>query len=287
MKKILTMIVAIALGTTIVTNQNAVETKAEGDYTYVSNEIGSIKEEYYSIPIGIQSRTATLVEEGYTGIQANSSGFSITPRYFDAMLVADVTQDPFCKVAQIVITWKDGTSSVATAFLIAPSAAATAGHCVYDSEHGGWAEYIDVYVARNRNTWSKKTSVTMMHTSTGWTQDASEDYDYAVLELSDAVGETCGYFGYTTSYSGTIGKLSGYLTGISGYDNVQFKAGGTIVSQTDYAVWYNISARPGVSGAPVYQDGGYAIAIHRGSTDGPNKGVRINTNVFNLFHSFR
>lgn len=204
--------------------------------------------------------------------------------------VVTTTAFPYRAICFITIKWSDGATAYGTAWMYYDNIAITAGHCVYSSDHGGWASSIEVRPAANGSSSPYGiVYATTLHTATKWTEDANWEYDYGLIELSSNIGTTTGYFG--TSW--TILSLKGTSITITGYpgeyDRQMWTMSGTVSSSATRKVYYSIDTTAGQSGSPVYKSDNRVIAIHAygSGTSSTNSGTRITSGVFNFFNSFR
>lgn len=56
---------------------------------------------------------------------------------------------PNACTGQILITWRNGSQSYGTAFIVGKNKALTAGHCIYDASKGGFARSIRMWPGRS------------------------------------------------------------------------------------------------------------------------------------------
>lgn len=204
--------------------------------------------------------------------------------------VTSTTSFPYRAIAYIEISWPDGSTGLGTAWLYSNNRAATAGHCVYDSSHGGWAKSIRVYPGKNASsTPYGYTTVSTMHSVKGWTSSADTNYDYAVLALNSSIGSKTGYFGV----HGTTGTVSDTVT-VAGYPGGSLKGqlwkmSGTIASKTSYKYFYKIDTQGGQSGSPIYRynstNGYQSVGIHTTGSSSTNSGTKITPTIFDWMYS--
>lgn len=100
-----------------------------------------------------------------------------------------------------------------TGWMIGPKTVATAGHCIYDTSSGSFAGTATVSPGRNGTSYPYgSVKSTRYFIPSGW-RSGNTNYDYGAIELSEPIGNTVGYFGYsytTSSLVGTTVTISGY-----------------------------------------------------------------------------
>ena len=199
---------------------------------------------------------------------------------------------PWSASASLMITARDGSQWVGTAWFISPRTLVTAGHCVYitNSEvarRDGFVRSIEVMPGRNGTTlpFGSVTS-SEFWTVQGWIDGGDENYDYGAIILPAPVGDTVGTFGYGVR---SDDELDGALLNIAGYPGD--KPPGTLwfdshlVARTGPTkVHYDIDTAGGQSGAAAYvideDDRRIAVAIHAYGGATTNSGTRITPPVF-------
>lgn len=208
--------------------------------------------------------------------------------------VTDTEAFPYSAICYIEIDWPDGSTGLGTAWMIYSDIAITAGHCVYSSENGGWAENIKLWPGKDGfGLWNNPygtTETTSLHTATQWTESEDGEYDWAVLELEDNIGDETGWFGF----GWTSGDLTGTEVTISGYPGehryYQYEMTDEITRCTTNKLYYNVlDTTGGQSGSPIYTSDNIAYGIHcYGLNDnGENSGTRITEWRYNYFKSFK
>ncbi len=208
--------------------------------------------------------------------------------------VEDTEEFPYSAICYIEIDWPDGSTSLGTAWMIYSDIAITAGHCVYSSKHGGWAENIKLWPGKDGyGFWNNPygtTETTSLHTASQWTASEDEEYDWAVLELEDNIGDKTGWFGF----GWTSADLTGTEVTISGYPGehqyYQYKMTDEITRCTANKLYYNVlDTTGGQSGSPIYTSGNVAYGIHCYglNSNGENSGTRITEWRYNYFKSFK
>lgn len=183
----------------------------------------------------------------------------------------------------------------------------TAGHVIfnYDPLCGnlGWANKV-IFVPGHYRDGANVTRfpfgiqhATRMMSFTGWTQDEDENHDMGFLVLDEPIGNTTGWFGYSTADSdGSIRNISGYPADRnSGQD--QFWMSGDINCENTYNLKYKIDTFGGQSGAPVWRFDGVDRFVHGVHAHGDvefgcgfetqNRGVRITSGKFDVIQDWK
>jgi len=212
--------------------------------------------------------------------------------------ITDTTMYPWRATASLLITARDGSQWLGTAWFIGPRTLATAGHCVCIKNSGvegrdGWVRSIQAIPGR-KQTAAPFGAVTssVFWSVKGWVESGDENYDYAAIILPKDLGNQTGWFGLAVlednDLKQAIGNIGGYpadkSAGTFWYD--QHKIGD--VSPTK--VIYDIDSFGGQSGAAVYlfRDGKrYGVAVHAYGGPLTNSGTRISVPVLQNFRNWK
>ncbi|MDZ8034868.1 trypsin-like serine protease [Nostoc sp. DedSLP04] len=201
--------------------------------------------------------------------------------------VSNTTTSPFSAVGKMRISWKgpDGVINTADDIIINGSGAMidsyhflTAGHCVYDTRYGGWADKIEVMLGSkgniiagtNRADYEYYSEAKSVYTRSfdGWTQgdqtkSETFQYDIGLVTLDRNIGNFTGWFNY--GYDDNLS--SGTLMNVTGYPSDKFDSNsdgkfdnydmwtqsGKITSTTDSILRSNeLDILPGNSGGPLW-----------------------------------
>jgi glutamyl endopeptidase len=209
----------------------------------------------------------------------------------DRRRVQPTDRYPWSATASLMMTARDGSQWVGTAWFVSPRTLVTAGHCVYITDSGvpgrdGFVRKIEVMPGRDGTTlpFGAVTS-TEFWTVQGWVDGGDENYDYGAIILPTPLGDTVGTFGFGVLDDD---ELTGAALNIVGYPGD--KPSGTLwfdahlVAQAGPTkVHYDIDTMGGQSGAAVYvinDDQRIAVAIHAYGGDTTNSGTRISPPVF-------
>jgi V8-like Glu-specific endopeptidase len=209
----------------------------------------------------------------------------------DRLRVTETDKYPYRVNASLLITARDGSQWIGTAWFISPRTMITAGHCVYIKGSGspardGWVRSIQVMPGRDGDKlpYGSVTS-TQFWTVKGWADAGDENYDYGAIIIPTELGKVVGSFGFGVY---TDAELRGAVANVTGYPGDQ--PSGTmwydtkeIAAVTPTKVHYDIDTAGGQSGAIVYviRDGArMAVAIHAYGGATTNSGTRISEPVF-------
>lgn len=157
---------------------------------------------------------------------------------------------------RLLITARDNSRWIGTAFFVSPRVLVTAGHCVFirsaNPARHGWAKSIAVMPGRDGSNLPFGTHTShRFYSVTGYTNSGSDEYDYGAIVLNSPVGLQTGRIGYgaytdstlTTSY----GNISGY-PGDRGGGSQQWYAARRIHSVSSRKLFYDTDTAGGRAG---------------------------------------
>jgi len=205
----------------------------------------------------------------------------------------DMTKNPYRQIAALRIEAQTGALFVGTGWFIGPRALATAGHCVYLHDEGGWPKSIDVIPAKSGPTEPYgHLKATRFRATDGWTEGLKQDFDYGVVLLDgDEAGKRAGWFEVDV-----VDAIEGDAN-ISGYPadrdnaNFQYFHARPLKRTTDTRLVYDIDTFGGQSGSPIWidtkEDGVIAVGVHTTGGATGNSGTRINSDVIENFVAWR
>jgi glutamyl endopeptidase len=218
--------------------------------------------------------------------------------------VADTTTKPARMVALMTLAGNQWC----TGFMISADTLITAGHCVYDIATNAFLNpsQIAVYPGYDSSRANPAPyggcSARLLLSTTGWTVNHSDEYDYGAVKLSCTIGQQTGWFGWwyqTASLNGTQSRNDGYP---GDKPLSQWKSTDSIRVSEPHRLYYANDTFGGNSGSPIFTKraagasrcGGWCVmAVHGYGTYGGyptgsfNHGVRITKDVSDTFFAWR
>lgn len=206
----------------------------------------------------------------------------------DRVRVADglMRANPWRQICALRIRSKTGKMYVGTGWFIAPNVLATAGHCVFLQNEGGWAQSIDVFPAKAGSVYFGKATSRRFRAVDGWVRNQSRDFDYGVILLDDGeMGARVGNFAVRVLDDAALkavdAKISGYPADRDRAEYQYFHER-PLQSTTNTRLNYDIDTFGGQSGSPIWvdtEDGVLAVGVHTTGGISSNSGTRINMDV--------
>jgi V8-like Glu-specific endopeptidase len=206
----------------------------------------------------------------------------------DRVRVTQTTQVPWRRYCALRIHFPSGATYRGTGFLIGPRAVATAGHCVYLHNQGGWARKIEVIPGCNGTSRPFGAAESSSFRSVaGWVTGKKPESDYGCIILPPGAfgGRNLGSFGFAAFDAATLLAQSAVLTGYPG-DKPFAEMWGMarrIKTVTAKTLVYDIDTVGGQSGAPVYikRNGQrYVVGIHNYGAATGNSATRVTQPVY-------
>jgi V8-like Glu-specific endopeptidase len=197
----------------------------------------------------------------------------------DRELVQNTMDSPWRKIAALRIKGANGLTYVGTGWFISPTVLATAGHCVFMHDAGGWPRQIEV---------------TKFESSNGWINDRNSDYDYGAIILDKPISEDIGWFAFAAAPDE---YLKSNIANISGYPADRDKAmkqyyhARNITRASSRRIYYEIDTYGGDSGAAVWMNIGennrVVIGVHTNGSSTSNFGTRITDEVYKNLQTWK
>jgi V8-like Glu-specific endopeptidase len=199
-----------------------------------------------------------------------------------------MAMNPWRQICALRIVSQTDRTFVGTGWFIAPGVLATAGHCVFLQNEGGWPKSIRVIPAKFGPEEPFNSITAKVFASVdGWVEKRQRDFDYGVIFLDDpTAGNQVGNFAVNvldkSDLQGTDAQISGYP---ADRDNAsfQFFHARPMIDITDTRLVYDIDTFGGQSGSPIWQEteerGIVAVGIHTTGGVSSNSGTRISGDV--------
>ena len=276
------------------------ETKAKASALSTFPERASTLANY-----GKRRRTVNTVDRSNAPVMATkdaSAGSMIIEKQLEVVIgdddreqVLHVQDSPWRKIAALRIHAANGQLYVGTGWFIGPRVLATAGHCVYMHEAGGWPRQIEVIPALDGdNRPYGEYMATKFESNNGWINDRNSDYDYGVIILEKAAHPEIGWFSFA---SAPDNYLNTNIANISGYPadrdraTRQYYHARKITRSSSRRIYYDIDTYGGDSGAAVWMNLGennrVAVGIHTNGSSTSNFGTRITEEVFKNLQNWK
>lgn len=236
------------------------------------------KESYES---GMEAIDETFIEEAARAME-------VIIGKDDRLRITNTTGIPWRRVCALRITFPSGSTYRGTGFLIGPRAVATAGHCVFLHDQGGWARKVEVIPGANGNARPfGYVESSNLRSVSGWVNGKKPESDYGCIVLPSGAfnGKNLGSFGCANFDAARIVAQPAVLGGYPGDKPFAELWGMSRVIKTVTAktLIYDIDTVGGQSGAPVYiMRGGnrYVIGIHNYGAGSGNSATRVTEPVY-------
>lgn len=212
----------------------------------------------------------------------------------DRVRITRTSQQPWSRICALRIQFPSGKTYRGTAFLIGPRVLATAGHCVYMQDEGGWARRITVVPGANGNLRPfGQVVATSFRSVGGWVRGRRPECDYGCILLPAVAfgGRNLGSFGFAAFDARVLLAQPAVVAGYPG-DKPFGQAWGMsrrIKAVTAKTLVYDIDTMGGQSGAPVYiKRGGqrYLVGIHNYGAATGNSATRVIQPVYERLRSW-
>lgn len=206
----------------------------------------------------------------------------------DRIRISSTTLTPWRRICALRITFPTGAVYRGTGFFIGARAVATAGHCVYLHNQGGWARKIEVIPGSNGTTFPfGSAGAVSLRSVGGWVTGRKPECDYGCIVLPSGAfgGRNLGSFGFAAFTPAQLLAQDAVLAGFPGDKPFAELWGMTrrIKTVAPTTLVYLIDTMGGQSGAPVYikRDGQrYVVGIHNYGASTGNSATRVTQSVF-------
>ncbi|MFN0023752.1 MAG: trypsin-like serine peptidase [Parvularculaceae bacterium] len=243
-----------------------------------------------SAPAG---ESATEVDEGVADEAA--AVLEVIIGRDDRVRITNTTGNPWRRICALKIHFPSGRVYRGTGFFIGPRTVATAGHCVYLHEQGGWARKVEVSPGSNgaARPYGTATSVNFRSVR-GWVSDRRPESDYGciVLPAGSFGSRNLGQFGFAAFPPAVLVACPAVLAGYPG-DKPFAELWGMarkIKTVTPTQLIYDIDTAGGQSGSGVYikRNGQrFVVGIHNYGAQSGNSATRITQPVYQRLLAWR
>lgn len=208
----------------------------------------------------------------------------------DRKHITDTLGSPQRNVCFIEVHFSDGFEARGTGTLVNFDVVLTAGHVIYQHNHGGYATSIEVvpamvnYISRPLPA-SKCNGKTAM--PSGWINSHNYNYDWAVFKLTKSY-DTYQLYGFYKDNSVEVNRTVVTYGYPCDSETNMMSCTGKVLSATDYTMNINNDMAQGDSGGPIIDESsGYLVGVfstmHKNGFGIPdyNTAVKINQTVVN------
>ncbi|MBN2736668.1 MAG: trypsin-like serine protease [Spirochaetales bacterium] len=261
--------------------------------------------------IGYNINTKTASKMEFSSSDSKSTGNNVVESYIspyapkaensksvfgsdDRTKITSTTSYPTSTYVKLIITFSNDEVYVGSGTMVGNKHVLTAGHCVYDTNHGGWAKHIKVIPGLAGTyqpfgyTWAE-----WLYPTSQWVDSRNYNYDIAVVRLSTKIGQNSGWQGYAwlkDSQTEDLNiKVYGYPAALSS-GQYQYVSFGSVSSYNSGMMYTLTDWTGGQSGGPVISRGSssnYCIGAISSHTSSTNRAVRITKDRFNWINDLK
>lgn len=202
----------------------------------------------------------------------------------DRVRINNTSDIPWRRICALRITFPSNAVYRGTGFLIGPRSLATAGHCVYLHNQGGWARKVEVIPGANGSAKPfGSTESTQLRSVAGWVNAKKPESDYGCIVLPQGSfnGRNLGSFGFGALSAQELVAKPAVLAGYPG-DKPFAELWGMarkIKTVGPVTLGYDIDTMGGQSGAPLYikrgNGGRTVVGIHNYGASTGNSATRV------------
>ena len=194
---------------------------------------------------------------------------------------------PFRHICYLEYVTADGSRMRGSGWLVGPTTVITAGHCVWDREHGNdFVRSMQVFPARNGNSIPASATAIDFQTVAAWANNGNTAYDYGAVYLDRPLGDDFGFFSFAEFPDDDLQKMIVNIVGYPGEVNppLMYGQANRLDDVRAHELVYTIDTTPGQSGCPVIcfegADKFTVVGIHNEGGSEGNFATRITSDVF-------
>lgn len=197
---------------------------------------------------------------------------------------------PWRCVALLRMTFASGRTASGTAWFISAHTLVTAGHNLYDKDHGPAQELSVIPGYSMGGAPYGVHAVTACFWNPAWASSFDPRLDFALVHIAE--DPQVGFFGYAAASDDGLKNVATAVN-ITGYprdrSDTQYYDGGRVTDADDYFIYHTIDTGEGQSGAPLFwtnQNSRIGLGIHTYGTDGQfkvNRARRITPELYATF----
>lgn len=239
---------------------------------------------------GVEERSSEGFFPANTSMNAESI---IEPYSSGSNKVSNTTGELYRSTAKLLIFGRNGKNYVGSGFMIGPNSVATSGHCVYDSDLGGWAKEITVIPALNGTSQPYGSAKSYkLECGGNWASSYDKQDDWGVIRIKSNLGNSTGWLGLkyqSASYNGALVRALGYPGTPETDGTHMYYMWGNVTSCSARTIAGDWDLIGGQSGGPVqyYSNGYKIIGINRGVGSNYSACLRIDEWIYNKLMSYR
>lgn len=209
----------------------------------------------------------------------------------DRVQIQNTTDYPWSAIAYLDLYDAEGYAGNCTGTFIGPDAILTAGHCLYDEEHG-WTTDVDVYPGANGDESPFGGEFAFdWWVPDAWLATGDPDFDWGVISMPDStLGMTVGWLPIVVMTTQTLERPD-FLPALAGYPadkpygTMWYGEADAFATVSDFYFEYDIDTAGGQSGSAIFSNnafepfGGAIVGIHAYGANTLNSGTRIDDEV--------
>ncbi|MBT5263463.1 MAG: trypsin-like serine protease [Rhodospirillaceae bacterium] len=210
----------------------------------------------------------------------------------ERILVSDTTAFPWSAIVRVSVTFSDGSSGWGTGAMISPNDVLTAAHVLWDETTSGYVTSVTITPGLNGSSQPFGSyGGTGTHVSTTYQTTLSSEHDYGVVNLSSNVGDTTGYFDYSSAFANDLEdktvNTAGYPADLSPTGVLMYSASDLVDFTFGNRLYYNgsLDTFSGQSGSPIWiydteSDTRTLVGVHTTGGSSFNGGTQITAEIF-------